>query len=178
MKFLLFLVCGLICAGYLFTQQQVRKNVKSAIENNGVVIGMTAAEARKSLGEPLSTKSTQSLLGKEVSMTFADGNQVTFTADRATKIETVKLSDELVKLKRAMETQRGSVASDSINSRTSPSAQPPTAWKSQMSGTALDRRPYQKYNGNVYYSTTDDPDKLGTATESNRRNGLQRESRR
>lgn len=174
MKLLLFLLCALICAGYVFTRQQVRTNVKEAIENNSVVIGMSQEEARKSLGQPLSTKSTQSLFGKEEAMTFADGNEVTFTAGKATKIETVKLSDELVKLKRALAAQKSGGGSETSGSGMSSSSPPQQKWKSQMGGTALDRRPYQKYNGSIFYSNTDDPDKLGTATESDRRNGLER----
>ena len=58
MKFLLLLLCGLICLGYVFTRQQLRTNVQNAIENNSVVIGMSQTEAKRSLGQPLSTKST------------------------------------------------------------------------------------------------------------------------
>lgn len=50
----------------------------------------------------------------------------------------------------------------------------PTTWKSQLSGTALDRRPYRYYNGALRYSTSVDPNRLGTATETDRRNGLER----
>ena len=50
----------------------------------------------------------------------------------------------------------------------------PTTWKSQLSGTSLDRRPYSYYNGRVRYSTSVDPNRLGTATETDRRNGLER----
>ena len=169
MKFLLFLLCGLICVGYVVTQKQVRNNVQNAIENNSVVIGMTPTEAAQSLGEPLSTKSTQSLFGTEVTMTYADGNEMTFTRNRATKIETVTLSKELMNLKKAMATQKSSVNSD-----TPPPPRAQAGWKSQMGGTALDRRPYSKYNGSISYSNSDDPDRLGTATESDRRHGLER----
>ena len=50
----------------------------------------------------------------------------------------------------------------------------PTTWKSQLSGTSLDRRPYSYYNGRVRYSTSVDPNRLGTASETDRRNGLER----
>ena len=108
-------------------------------------------------------------------MTFSDGNEVTFIRDRATKIETVKLSKELADLKKAATTRRGAPYLDGSDSTSSaiPSGSP-LGWKSQFGGTALDRRPYSKYNGHVYYSTSDDPDRLGTATESEHRNGLYR----
>ena len=50
----------------------------------------------------------------------------------------------------------------------------PTTWKSQLSGTSLDRRPYSVVNGRVRYSTSVDPNRLGTGSESDRRNGLER----
>ena len=171
MKFLLFILAGLICVGYFVTQKQVRANVQDAIENNAAVIGMTASEATRSLGKPLSTKSTQSLLGKAEVLTFSDGSEITFNAGRATKIETVKLSKELMNLRKVQEAQKSGASAASAGP-----AGPglPTGWKSQTWGTALDRRPYVKYNGHVFYSNSDDPDKLGSATESERRNGLYR----
>ena len=168
MKFLLFILGCLIFAGYLITQRQVRANVETAIKEQSVVIGMTQADAKRSLGEPLAVKKVQSVFGSTVAMTFPDGNEVTFTGDRATKIESVKLSNELAALKNAAAAQKA-------NGQEYGGAKSPLGWKSQFGGTALDRRPYTKYNGQVYYSTTDDPDKLGTATESKKRNGLYRE---
>lgn len=173
MKFLLFILACLICAGYWITQQRVQANVQNAVKEGGVVIGMTQADAKRSLGEPLSVKKVQSIFGSTVAMTFSDGNEVTFTGDRATKIETIKLSKELADLKNAAASQK---AYDLETGRPSGlPAKSPLGWKTQFGGTALDRRPYQKYNGRVYYSTSDDPDKLGTGSETSKRNGLYRE---
>ena len=169
MKVPLFILGALICVGYFVTRQQVRLNVQNAIENHSAVIGMSEAEARQSLGEPLSTKKTEKLFGSEAAITFPDGNEVTFRGGRATKIETVTLSGELAALKKSM-----GRANPAAPNRVSTSTTGPTGFKAQMGGTALDRRPYQKYNGHVYYSNTDDPDGLGTATETSRRNGLYR----
>ena len=110
-------------------------------------------------------------LGSTLAMTFSDGNEVTFTGDRATKIETVKLSKELSDLKKAAAAQKEYGGPN--NAGIPPKS--PLGWKSQFGGTALDRRPYTKYNGHIYYSDSDDPDKLGTATESSKRNGLYRD---
>lgn len=172
MKFLLFILGCLIFAGYLITQQRVRANVETAIKEQSVVIGMTQADAKRSLGEPLSVKKVQSIFGSTVAMTFPDGNEVTFTGDRATKIETVKLSKELADLKNAAVSQKAYDQETGRPGNISPRSA--LGWKTQWGGTALDRRPYTKYNGHVYYSTTDDPDKLGTASESSKRNGLYR----
>lgn len=173
MKFLLFILGCLIFVGYLITQQKVRANVENAVKEQNVVIGMTQADAKRSLGEPLSTRKVQGIFGTTVAMTFSDGNEVTFTGDRATKIETIKLSKELSDLKKAAALKASGQEPGGRNSAIAPRS--PLGWKSQFGGTALDRRPYQKYNGQVYYSDSDDPDKLGTATESNKRNGLYRE---
>ena len=171
MKFLLFILGCLIFVGYLITQQKVRANVENAVKEQNVVIGMTQADAKRSLGEPLSVRKVQGIFGSTVAMTFSDGNEVTFTGDRATKIETVKLSKELSDLKKAAAAQKEYGGPN--NAGIPPKS--PLGWKSQFGGTALDRRPYTKYNGHIYYSDTDDPDKLGTATESSKRNGLYRD---
>ena len=173
MKFLLFILGCLIFAGYLITQQRVRANVETAVKEQNVVIGMTKADAKRSLGEPLSEKKVQSIFGSTVAMTFPDGNEVTFTGDRATKIESVKLSKELIDLKNAAAAQKANGQDYGRPAGIPPNS--PLGWKTQWGGTALDRRPYTKYNGRVYYSGSDDPDKLGTATETSKRNGLYRE---
>ena len=173
MKFLLFILACLICVGYWITQQRVQANVQNAVKEGGVVIGMTQADAKRSLGEPLSTRKVQSIFGSTVAMTFSDGNEVTFTGNRATKIETVKLSKELTDLKHAAASQKAYDQETGRPGNIPPKS--PLGWKTQWGGTALDRRPYSKYNGRVYYSSSDDPDKLGTATESGKRNGLYRE---
>ena len=172
MKFLLFILGCLIFAGYLITQQRVRANVEAAVKEQSVMIGMTQSDARRSLGEPLSVRKVQGIFGSTVAMTFSDGNEVTFTGDRASKIETVKLSKELTALKNAAAAQKANAQEYGGPAGVPPKS--PLGWKSQWGGTALDRRPYTKYNGNVYYSGSDDPDKLGTATETNKRNGLYR----
>ena len=69
MKVPLLILGALICVGYFVTRQQVRLNVQNAIENHSAVIGMTEAEARQSLGEPLSTRRTEKLFGSEAAMT-------------------------------------------------------------------------------------------------------------
>lgn len=173
MKFLLFILGCLIFVGYLITHQRVLANVENAVKEQSVVIGMTQADAKRSLGEPLSVRKVQGIFGSTVAMTFSDGNEVTFTGDRATKIETVKLSKELTDLKNAAAALKASGQEPGgRNSAIAPRS--PLGWKTQMGGTALDRRPYQKYNGRVFYTDSDDPDKLGTATESGKRNGLYR----
>ena len=157
MKFLLCLLGGVICAGYFFTRQQTRVNVQEAIENRGAIVGMTQVDVRRSLGEPLMTKTVEKLLGNETMMTFADGNEVTFRSGKAVRIQSVKMSDEFAEARKSVVNRRDG---------TSPNA------KSRLTGTALDRAPYTTRNGEVFYSGNADGSKLGTITESERRQGM------
>ena len=47
-------------------------------------------------------------------------------------------------------------------------------WRSQQSGTSLDRAPYTIVNGKVEYSEGYDSHKTGTATETDTRSGTRR----
>ncbi len=102
MKFLLFVLFAAICAGYFVVNREVQKDVNTSIEKNLAILGMTEAEAKKSLGEPLATKTTKSFWGSEVVMTFGDGNEITFRRGKATKIQFVQLNPALLEVKKAI----------------------------------------------------------------------------
>ena len=78
MKLLLFVLFAAFCAGYFVVNREVKKDVQTSIANNMAILGMTEEETKKSLGDPLATKTTKNFFGSEVVMTFGDGNEVTF----------------------------------------------------------------------------------------------------
>ncbi|MEO7318972.1 MAG: hypothetical protein ABIZ56_08295 [Chthoniobacteraceae bacterium] len=102
MKFLFFVLFALICVGYIVVDRQVQSGIQTAIADKTVIMGMTEADAKKSLGEPLETKSTTSFWGREVVMTFDDGNEVTFMRGKAVKIQTVQLNSALLQVQKAV----------------------------------------------------------------------------
>lgn len=103
MKLLILLVCALICVGYFVVNRQVRADIQAAIANNTATMGMTEAETKMALGEPLARRSTQDFFGTETVQTFADGNEITFRRGKATKIQTVAMTPALVEVKKARE---------------------------------------------------------------------------
>ncbi len=157
MKILLCVLGGVICVGYYFTRQQTQVNVREAIENRGAIVGMTQVDVRRSLGEPLMTKTVEKVFGNETMLTFADGNEVTFRSGKAVRIQSVKMSEEFAEARKSL-----------VNSRETGTA----AGKSRLKGTALDRAPYTTRNGEVFYSGNADGSKLGTITESDRRQDM------
>lgn len=102
MKLLLFVLFAVFCVGYFVVNREVEKDVQTSIASNMAILGMTEEEAKKSLGDPLATKTTKNFFGSEVVMTFGDGNEITFRRGRATKIQTVQLNPALLEVKKAV----------------------------------------------------------------------------
>lgn len=162
MRVLLAILIGSICVWYFVNDRRVQTNIRDAIDTGRAVVGMSRHDVQKALGEPLMVRTEERFFGDETKMTFVNGNEVTFHGEKAVKVDTATMSEEFNEARRAV-----------VNRRQNPA--PSTAFKAQMGGTALDRGPYRVINGRVVYTRSDDPNKLGTATESdaipNRRKG-------
>ena len=153
MRLLLCILGGSICVWYFVNDRHVQTSIRDGIETGRPVVGMSQHDIRKAVGEPLLVKTEEKFFGDETKMTFADGNEVTFRGGKAVKVDAARMSEEFNEARKTV-----------VNRRENPASS--TVFKAQMGGTALDRGPYTVRRGRVIYTRSDDPNKLGTATES------------
>ena len=98
MKLLIFILAAFACAGFLIKREKLRQSVEQAVESHEAVVGMTEAQVKQALGEPLLRKRTDTAKGNELVMTYRDGNMVTLKGGTVIKVEQVSVHTALTDL--------------------------------------------------------------------------------